>query len=162
MNWRSVGRSGATTEHLLNTFLPEALQEKADVVLISIGANDAKNLRPLGATIRRFQTLVDVLHEGHPDATLIFSSLPAFYLFKTLPEPLRTIIFQHAQAIERSVRPLIESKPFAFMSPPPPGYHETFFAEDGFHPSAEGYRDWADFALRDALERGAVQHLERR
>lgn len=162
VRWRSVGRSGATTEHLLGAFLPQALEEKADVVMVSIGANDAKNLKPLGATIRRFEKLVDVLHEGHPGATLIFSSLPAFYLFTTLPEPLRSIIYLHAQAIERSVRPLIESRPFAVMSPPPPGYHDTFFAEDGFHPSADGYRDWGAFAVRDALERGALDHLQRR
>jgi len=162
VSWRSVGRSGATTEDLLGAFLPEALESKADVILVSIGANDAKNLKPLRATISRFERLIEALRSGHPDATLLFSSLPAFYLFTTLPEPLRTIMYQHAQAIERSVRPLIEAKPFAFMSPPPPGYHDTFFAEDGFHPSADGYRDWAGFALRDALERGALEHLHRR
>ncbi len=162
VQWRAVGRSGATTEDLLGPFLPQALEVKADVIVVSIGANDAKNLKPLRATIERFERLMEVLRSGHPDATLLFSSLPAFYLFTTLPEPLRTIIYQHAQAIERSVRPLIEARPYAFMSPPPPGYTDTFFAEDGFHPSADGYRDWAGFALRDALERGALEHLHRR
>jgi lysophospholipase L1-like esterase len=105
---------------------------------------------------------VDVLNQGHPGSTLLFSSLPAFNLFPTLPEPLRGTIYAHAQAIERSVRPVIEENPNAFMSPPPQGYHETFFAVDGFHPSADGYRDWAMFALHDALERGALEHLKRR
>ncbi len=162
VQWRSVGRSGATTEDLLGPFLPQALERQADVVLISIGANDAKNLRPLAATVDRFQRLLDVLSEGHPKATLLFSSLPAFYLFDTLPQPLRSIIYRHSQAIERSVRPLIEQRPYAFMSPPPPRYTEGFFAVDGFHPSEQGYRDWAGFALRDALERGALEHLKRR
>jgi len=48
------------------------------------------------------------------------------------------------------------------MSPPPSRYNDTFFAEDGFHPSADGYRDWAHFALRDALERGALAQLTAR
>jgi len=162
VQWRSVGRSGATTEDLLGPFLPPALEKPADVVLISIGANDAKNLKPLAATVDRFQRLLDVLNEGHPTATLLFSSLPAFYLFDTLPQPLRSVIYQHSQAIERSVRPLIEHRPYAFMSPPPPRYTEGFFAHDGFHPSEQGYRDWARFALLDALERGALEHLQRR
>ena len=162
VTWRSVGQSGATSKDLLHRFLADAVAEPGDIVLISMGANDAKDLKPLGATIRRFQHVIDALTAGHPGATLLFSSLPAFYLFPTLPQPLRGIIYAHAQAIERSVRPLIESYPHAFMSPPPPSYHDTFFAEDGFHPSADGYRDWAHFALSDALERGALESLTRR
>lgn len=162
VEWRSVGESGATTKDILRRFIDDATQQPADVVMVSLGANDAKDLKPLGATIARFDRLIEVLEQAHPGATLLFSSLPAFYLFPTLPEPLRSIMYAHAQAIERSVRPRIESRPRAIMSPPPPKYHETFFAVDGFHPSVDGYRDWAHFALRDALERGALEHLLRR
>jgi lysophospholipase L1-like esterase len=162
VTWRAVGQSGATTKDLLRDFLPGATAEPADVVLISVGANDAKDLKPLGATINRFERLMTVLQEAHPDSVLLFSSLPAFHLFPTLPQPLRGIMYAHAQAIERSVRPLIESSPRAFMSPPPPRYSEGFFAVDGFHPSVQGYRDWARFTLSDALERGALGHLMRR
>jgi lysophospholipase L1-like esterase len=162
VSWRAVGRSGATTEDLLGPFLPAALENPANIVLVSIGANDAKNLKPLKPTIERFKRLLDVLRDGHPEATLLFSSLPAFFRFTTLPEPLRSVMYAHAQAIERSVRPIIEERPYAFMAPPPPPYHNTFFAMDGFHPSEDGYRDWAHFALRHALERGALEHLKRR
>jgi lysophospholipase L1-like esterase len=162
VTWRSVGESGATSKDLLQRFLSDAVHEAADVVLVSVGANDAKDLKPLGNTIRRFERILEALTAGHPGATLLFSSLPAFFRMPALPQPLRGIIYAHSQAIERSVRPLIESYPNAFMSPPPPKYHDTFFAPDGFHPSADGYRDWADFALRDALERGALDALTRR
>jgi len=162
VTWRSVGESGATSKDILERFVVTAVAPAADVVLVSLGANDAKDLKPLRATINRFLRLIDVLHDAHPDATLIFSSLPAFSLFPTLPQPLRGLMYGHAQAIERSIRPLIESRPFALMSPPPPQYNEGFFAPDGFHPSVSGYRDWARFAFADALERGALEHLRRR
>jgi lysophospholipase L1-like esterase len=162
VTWSSVGHSGATTKDILRSFMPQATSNPADVVLVSIGANDAKDLKPLGPTVRRFELLLSTLRNAHPDAALLFSSLPAFYLFPTLPEPLRSIMYAHAQAIERSVRPIIESDERAIMSPPPPRYHDTFFAVDGFHPGEDGYRDWADFALRDALERGVLEHLLRR
>lgn len=159
VSWRAVGESGATSKDFLKQFLPDAVREPADLIFVSLGANDAKDLKPLGATLGRFERLITVLHEAHPNAVMIFSALPAFYLFPTLPQPLRSIIYGHAQAIERTLRPLVESFPFAMMSPPPSGYHETFFAEDGFHPSEDGYRDWALFALDDALERGALEAL---
>jgi len=159
VSWRSVGESGATSKDILAKFLPPVLSAPADLVIISLGANDAKDLKPLRATIERFKRLIQVLHDGHPGAVLIFSALPAFYLFPTLPQPLRFVMYAHAQAIERSIRPIIESYPFAMMSPPPRGYHDTFFAIDGFHPSEDGYRDWARFAVVDALERGALEAL---
>ena len=159
VSWRSVGESGATSKDILGRFLAPALATPADIVMVSLGANDAKDLKPLGATITRFERLIEALHDGHPQAVLIFSSLPAFFLFPTLPQPLRSIIYAHSQAIERSIRPLIESRPFAMMSPPPTGYHDEFFASDGFHPSETGYRDWARWALDDALERGVLERL---
>jgi lysophospholipase L1-like esterase len=160
--WRSVGESGATTKDILERFIPAALEEPADILLISIGTNDAKDLKPLWSTISRFERLIAILREGHPEAIMLFSSLPAFHLFPVLPQPLRGILYGHAQAIERSIRPLIEARPYAFMSPPPQRYHDSFFAPDGFHPGVDGYRDWGRFALRDALERGALEHLTRR
>lgn len=157
--WRSVGESGATSKDILARFVPAVLEQPADIVVVSLGANDAKDLKPLGATTERFERLLNIVHDGHRDAVVIFSSLPAFYLFPTLPQPLRSILYAHSQAIERTLRPLIESHPLAIMSPPPPKYHDTFFAQDGFHPGVDGYRDWAHFALDDALERGVLNNL---
>ena len=45
------------------------------------------------------------------------------------------------------------------MSPPPPPYTEGFFASDDFHPSALGYRDWAEFAVDDAELAGIMGWL---
>lgn len=162
VSWRSVGESGATSKDVLAQFLAEAPGESANVVFVSLGANDAKDLKPLPATISRFERLTDALHAAHPEATMLFSSLPAFNQFPTLPQPLRGLLYAHSQAIERSLRPRIEARPYALMSPPPAQYSEGFFAPDGFHPSITGYRDWAQFALKDALQRGALTHLARR
>jgi lysophospholipase L1-like esterase len=162
VSWRSVGESGATTKNILAKFLAETPGAPADIVFVSLGANDAKDLKPLGATIDRFERLANALHDAHPRAVVIFSALPAFAQFPTLPQPLKWVLSAHSQAIERSIRPLIEEKPYALMSPPPPKYSDGFFAPDGFHPSVIGYRDWAGFALEDAFERRALEHLDRR
>jgi len=159
VSWRSVGESGATSKEILAQFLAAAPGTPADIVMVSLGANDAKDLKPLRSTISRFERLTEFLHEAHPNAQLLFSSLPAFNQFPTLPQPLKAVLYGHSQAIERTLRPLVEARPFAIMSPPPPAYSEGFFAPDGFHPSVTGYRDWARFAFQDALERGALEHL---
>ncbi len=40
------------------------------------------------------------------------------------------------------------------MSPTPPPYSEGFFGADEFHPGPQGYREWAEWAIDDALAQG--------
>ncbi len=164
VEWDSVGQRGITSAQLLDHYLPLALDEHddVDVVMLSIGANDAKNLVSASRAVGNIVRIIDTLHQHYPNALVIASSLPAFHLFGTLPQPLRSIIAGHAQSIERSARPLVEARRFAVMTPPPPNYPPGFFASDGFHPSAEGYRIWAGFALDYVAGRGGFAHLASR
>ena len=160
LTWDSIGQRGITAEDLLKDYLPEIDQTEApDVVLVSIGANDAKNMVSPRRAATAIDIVVDRLHNDFPSASIIVSSLPAFHLFRSLPQPLRSVMAGNGQAIERRVRPRIEQRHYAMMLPPPPHYPPQFFAEDGFHPSAEGYAIWAEFAVEDVASRGLLEHL---
>ncbi len=160
ISWDSIGQRGITAEDLLEDYLPEIDQaEPPDVVLVSIGANDAKNMVSPRRAATAIDIVVDRLHTDFPSAAIIVSSLPAFHLFRSLPQPLRSVMAGNGQAIERRVRPRIEQRHYAMMLPPPPHYPAHFFAEDGFHPSAEGYAIWAEFAVEDVASRGLLEHL---
>ena len=159
--WDSYGERGITTGQLLADYLPGALDEQQaiDVTLVSIGANDAKNLQSASAAVSNMLAIVDALHNHSPGALIVVSSLPAFHLFESLPQPLRGVMAAHGQAIERRARPLVEARRHALMLPPPTNYPVGFFASDGFHPSAEGYRIWAEFAVEHLAGRGALRAL---
>ncbi len=160
LTWDSIGQRGITAEELLEDYLPEIDQtEPPDVVLVSIGANDAKNMVSPRRPATAIDIVVDRLHTDFPSASIIVSSLPAFHLFRSLPQPLRSVMAGNGQAIERRVRPRIEQRDYAMMLTPPPHYPAHFFAEDGFHPSAEGYAIWAEFAVEDVASRGLLEHL---
>lgn len=150
--WRASGRSGATARDLIARHLRPALRERTTVVFLTVGANDALAVRSARGFRRDVTHIVGKVFEAHPDAVLLMSSLPAFFRFRGLPEPLRSTLYRHSQALEHEARELIDAHPRAHMSPPPPPYTEGFFAVDDFHPSALGYRDWAQFAVADALE----------
>jgi len=164
ISWDSAGERGITTGQLLERYLPAALQEteQVDIAMVSIGANDAKNLQPRRPAIRNLSAIVEQIHERFPKALVMVSSLPAFGKFESLPAPLRSVMAHHAKGIEVGMRRFVEAQPYALMSPPPSHYPPTFFAEDGFHPGAEGYRVWASFAVADAVGRGALDHLRSR
>jgi len=154
VEWRAVGRNGAMAHDLITDYLDEATASPVDVVFLSIGANDALGLRPRWAFARDIRVLLTRLRAISP--VVIMSSLPAFFRFELLPNPLRWNLYLHSASLEDAARAIVARTDGAHMSPPPPPYTEGFFATDLFHPSASGYRDWARFAVEDAVAAGAL------
>ncbi len=154
VSWRATGRNGATARDLITDHLDDATASTWDVVFLSIGANDALGLRPRGAFGRDIRTLLTRLRAVSP--VVLMSSLPAFFRFELLPDPLRWNLYLHSTSLEDAARAIAATVPGVHMSPPPPPYTEGFFASDLFHPSALGYRDWARFAIDDAVAAGAL------
>jgi lysophospholipase L1-like esterase len=150
IDWMAVGESGATSRDLIERYLGEATGQRYDVVFLSAGANDALTIRSRRAFRRDVRLLLRRLRLRNRDASILVASLPAFFRFQSLRNPLRWVLYLHSRNLEDAARTEVRKDPRAHMSAPPPAYGEGFFAHDGFHPSASGYRDWADFALTDA------------
>jgi lysophospholipase L1-like esterase len=156
VEWRAVGESGATSRDLLERFVDDAIAEPFDVAFVSVGANDALGLRSRAVFGRDIRSLIARLRQARPNCTVIMSSLPAFFRFELLPNPLKRNLYRHSRSLEAQARRIIGMTENAHMSPPPPPYTEGFFASDLFHPSEAGYRDWARFAVDDAVASGVL------
>lgn len=154
IRWRAVGKNGATAREIIDRYLDEALAEPADLLFLSIGANDAMTMRGTGAFVRDVRHILDAFDARNPGAFVLMSSLPVFGRFTLLPQPLRTALYRHSLALEGAARSIVEGRPRTLMSYDPPPYAEDFWAPDFFHPSASGYRDWADWAVDEAWGRG--------
>jgi lysophospholipase L1-like esterase len=156
VQWRAIGENGATSRDLIERYLDDATATSFDLVFVSVGANDALGLRPRWAFRRDIRTLLARLRAASPNAPILVSSLPAFFRFELLPNPLRWNLYLHSQSLEDAAREVVATLDGVHMSPPPPPYTEGFFASDLFHPSAAGYRDWARFAVEDAIAAKAL------
>lgn len=154
IHWRAVGENGATSADLATRYLDEALEEPADLLFLTVGANDAMQMRAAGAFSRDVRRILDAFDDRNPGAFVLMSSLPVFGRFSLLPEPLRTALYRHSLALERVGRAVIAARPNAHMSSDPPPYGEDFWAEDRFHPGPSGYRDWAVWAIDEAWDHG--------
>jgi lysophospholipase L1-like esterase len=155
VSWRAVGRNGATTRDIVTDYLDDAVSEPADLIFLTIGANDAIHARTPLAFRRDLRRILTGLSAELPGALILLSSLPVFGLFTVFPEPLRTTLFRHSRNLERVARPIIASDPrWMMLANDPPPYGHDFFSTDRFHPSSSGYRDWADWAVDDAWDRG--------
>ncbi|MES1169713.1 MAG: GDSL-type esterase/lipase family protein, partial [Leifsonia sp.] len=154
IRWRAVGENGATALALRQRFLDEALSAPADLLFLTVGANDALALRSAAVFARDVRHILSAFDARNPDAFVLMSSLPVFGRFELLPQPLRTALYRHSLALEGAARAVIDGRPRSLMSSDPPPYSEDFWAPDLFHPSASGYRDWADWAVDEAWDRG--------
>jgi lysophospholipase L1-like esterase len=152
--WRAVGENGATARDLRERFLDEALAAPADLLFLTIGANDSLTMRAARAFAADVRQILDAFDDRHPGGFVLMSSLPVFGRFSLLPQPLRTALYRHSLALEGAARAMVEARPNAVMSSDPPPYTTEFWASDLFHPSASGYRDWAEWAVDEAWERG--------
>ncbi|MDO9591559.1 MAG: SGNH/GDSL hydrolase family protein [Microcella sp.] len=154
VRWRARGRNGATARDVIDDHLTDALREPADLVFLSIGANDAMQVRSHRAFRRDVRRILHDIFAAHPDTIVLIGALPAFHRFGLLPEPLRSTLYLHTEALEVAARRALERFPRAHMTPPLPPYSDGFFASDDFHPSAQGYREWAAFVVDDAFHHG--------
>jgi lysophospholipase L1-like esterase len=161
ISWRSVGENGATAQDLRSRFLDEALSAPADLLFLTIGANDALAMRSARAFAADVRNILDAFDGRNPDAFVLMSSLPVFGRFGLLPQPLRTALYRHSLALEGAARAVVEERPRAVMSADPPPYSADFWAADLFHPGPNGYRDWADWAIDEAWDRGLAEMAHR-
>lgn len=150
--WRVVARTGATAGEVLALLREVGEPREADVVVVSIGVNDAKNLH----TDARFRTelglLVDHLLDGLPEAEVVLLGLPPMHVFPALPRPLADLMGARARRIDTVGRAVAAARPRLRRVEMVIEDAEGLFAEDGFHPSS---------VVHDHLAEQVVAQLER-
>ena len=162
----NIGISGATTKDVLDTQLSQAVKYKPDVVLLAVGANDARHLVS-GKVIRQsVQQTIDGLKQancavrivvtGSPamDATPRFSLWPAKQLMGLRTHQVNTVFAALIKKNNLTLAPIALKTRAAFLADP------TLFAADEFHPNARGYALWKPVinnALDEALSAPAPE-----
>ncbi|MES2093208.1 MAG: SGNH/GDSL hydrolase family protein [Actinomycetota bacterium] len=159
--WTAIGENGATSRDILDRFIDEATTGRYDVVFLTVGANDALELRSRRAFARDVREIVLRLREANPDALLLISLMPRFDRFRSLRGPLRWNLALHAASLDDAARVAVRGLDRVFALPKPPPYTPTFWASDLFHPGPSGYREWTEFVL-DSVPLSLLAPLRRR
>jgi lysophospholipase L1-like esterase len=69
--------------------------------------------------------------------------------FPALPQPMRAVMALRAQAMDHVLRRAAGDR---HVPVDPDIIGDDFFAEDGFHPSSQGYRAWAHELAKPVAE----------
>lgn len=143
--------SGATLSDVLVDQVPQVAAEQPDIVYVSAGANDVTHLTGTDSFRRDYARLLDGLPPGIPVVVL---GVPDMGAPPRLLQPLRAIAGLRGRQLDDLVRAAARTRDDAtyvdIAGPTGPRFRadpDRFFADDGYHPNAAGYRLWADAVL---------------
>jgi lysophospholipase L1-like esterase len=150
-----VAVSGARVADVVATQVAQ-VDPDADVVFVSVGANDTTHLTSSGAFAEQYRAMLDALPVG---AVVVSLGVPDIGSVTRLAQPLRAIAgwrgsSYDAVVAEEAARAgatrvdLAAGTGPAFRADP-----DLLLAADHYHPSDAGYRVWADVIVPVALER---------
>jgi len=144
VHWRVEGENGADITDLRERISGLDQDQKADVILISIGVNNVTGLSSTRHWRLQFKTLVVELRRKWPQAQVIFAGLPPMGRFPLPPQPLRFTLGHRAATLDSIAAEIVSQQVNMLHIPTDMDPVHQQFCEDGFHPSAEACGSWAE------------------
>ncbi|MBO3738625.1 SGNH/GDSL hydrolase family protein [Actinoplanes flavus] len=148
VDWQVVGQFGATSRRIRYRLVPR-LGDELDVVVLLAGTNDVMARR--GPALWR-EDLSGILTDLADRAGRVaVAGIPPFARFPAIPATLARYLGERADALNAVSQQVCERDPerTTYLAPPDGTPPPEFFGADRFHPSALGYRLWAqDLAAR--------------
>ena len=143
VEWNAVGRSGATSRDVLEQLLPRVLEFGPQLVVLSVGVNDAVS----GTTPAQFKdnlrAILDALAAARRDRpAVVFGGIPPLDCFPALPWPLSRLLGDRARALQDAAVELTGYRGLRVVVFPK-RLDRAGFCRDGFHPGPDGCRVWA-------------------
>lgn len=142
VQWRLLATTGHTLAQVLDD-LNQLEGQTFDVVVLSVGVNDATGRTSIKVWQQQYRTLLSQLEQRFGSQLMLCSSVPPMHLFSALPQPLRWFMGQQAKQLNKALQQLLASQQKAVFMPIEFELSPAYLAADGFHPSHLAYTVWA-------------------
>jgi lysophospholipase L1-like esterase len=141
VRWQLHATTGHTTQHTLARLraLPE---QRFDIAVTALGVNDVTRQLPARRWAARQAELADLMRERFGVRAHWRSGLPPMDLFPLLPRPLCDVLGAQARAYDMALA-ASSRVPLYHLPFDPLRLQAAMMAEDGFHPGAPVYAEWA-------------------
>ncbi|CAM3668769.1 SGNH/GDSL hydrolase family protein [Tsukamurella ocularis] len=139
--WEVRARSGATAGDVPAQTVGLG---DPDVVLISLGVNDVKNLHRRERWRNELAAALDATLAAAPRARILLLGLPPLTAFPALPAELGAALDRRARAFDADARALAGTRSRVTHVPCVIPDADGMFAADGFHPSALAHAAFAE------------------
>jgi lysophospholipase L1-like esterase len=146
VHWQARGANGIRIAQACERLVPVA--PVAELVILTFGVNDCTALSSLAAWEAGITRLVRMLEaEGRQ---LVFTGVPPLAGFHALPWLLRQVLGWRGRLLDQRLAARCHRLGVGYV-PLGLSLGSDALAEDGYHPSAAGYRAWAE-QLGQALQ----------
>ena len=146
VDWQACAKTGATAGVAMDLVSGEALAE-ADVVFVSIGVNDLKNLHSTTRFRRELGALLDAILAAAPRAQLCLLGIPPLEHFPAFPHPLSDALGWRGRVFDAIGVRAVQSRERAFRIQTGEPLEPQMFAGDGFHPGPKLHAAFADAVM---------------
>lgn len=146
VDWRACARTGATAGEAMTLISREVLTE-ADLVFVSIGVNDLKNLHSTARFRRELEALLDEVLAAAPRAQVCLLGIPPLQHFPAFPRPLADALGWRGRVFDAIGVRAIRARPRSFRIETSEALGPDMFAGDGFHPSPTLHAAFADAVM---------------
>lgn len=139
--------SGATTEDVLRSQLPNAINSRPTLVTLGIGINDIGHGMPIETFARNYEAIIKRLKEA-TTARIVVTNVPDISFAPVIFASERDATRRKVQLFNERIRAIAERYKVVIVDVYTETHntipaHPEFFSEDGFHPSDAGYEYWA-------------------
>lgn len=123
-----------------------------DLVLVSVGANDATHVTGRDAFRARYEEALRALPKG-TTTRVVLLGVPDMGSPPRLAQPLRALVGWRGRALDAEVRAVAAAAGATYVDvegetgPAFRRHPDRYFAADRYHPSADGYALWADAVI---------------
>jgi lysophospholipase L1-like esterase len=152
-SFTNLAANGVRTQHMARTQVPDALMERPDVVLATIGGNDVLrgdfDPRKLAIDVREAVTRL-----ARPEREIVLVSLDNIALFEMMPRTVATVMAMRVEAVNCALAQAVVGTKAVIVSGAEAmraGGRQSWHI-DRVHPSPHGHRAIADATV------AALQH----
>lgn len=142
VRWQMVAASGLESAELIQ-LLRSTPRNKYDVVVLSIGVNDATALRSPEHWLQLQHKLAALVQDRFDPQLIVHSAMPPMRGFTSLPQPLRWFMGSWTTQMNLALSQWLPANSNRKMTVPYVGNIKPCLAADGFHPGIYGYTVWA-------------------
>lgn len=142
IEWKLIATTGHALQDVLMQ-LEQAAAENFDVVVTSIGVNDATAGTPINIWLMQQTRLLALLQEKFSAQHILHSALPPMHFFPALPQPLRWYMGLRARRFNQALARHLKDSARAELVTAEFPLEASYMASDGFHPGPPAYAVWA-------------------
>jgi len=158
IQWCVLAVNGLDSPGLLK-LLQDAPSARFDVVVLSMGANDATSLCTPQLWAHWQNRLADLIDDRFDPDLLVHSAVPPMHACKALPQPLRWFMGRWAGQMNATLAVQLVDQHWRTLYWHPGTTTISGMALDGLHPNSEGYSVWADGLSQHILAAQARSQL---